>query len=93
MFLWAKSVIHYLSDKSLTPRERLSSIYDSEIVEGVDNLYGKILQLLGKTSSELRKRKIRRKFQVMVATKSTLHMSELHYLATIVPGWVISQDG
>ena len=91
MFLWARLVIHYLSDKSLTPRERHDAIYNSEILEGMDNLYNRILQLLGQ-KSEARKRKIKRIFQVMVATHMPLHISELQWITAVVPGRVTTED-
>ncbi|KAK8078858.1 hypothetical protein PG994_002665 [Apiospora phragmitis] len=91
MFLWAKLVIHYLADKSLTPRERHDAIHSAEILDGIENLYSKILQLLSQTS-EVRKRKIKRIFQVMVATQSPLHISELQRMVAVVPGRVTTED-
>lgn len=46
MFLWARLVIRYLSNVWLSPRERIDSISHDTRLDGLENVYGRILGIL-----------------------------------------------
>jgi hypothetical protein len=55
MFLWAKLLVNYLHSEALSPYERLSTISDASLLEGLDGLYHGILLML---SQRYKKEKI-----------------------------------
>lgn len=91
MLLWARLVIQYLSNRSLSPRERRDVIFDAEILDGINNLYDKILGTLG-SALGIQRSKIHRIFQVMVVAPTRLTLLELRQFIATVPGRVTRSD-
>jgi hypothetical protein len=46
MFLWARLMIGYLRSRALSPSQRLSSIYNVNLPEGLDQMYRRIFSLI-----------------------------------------------
>lgn len=54
MFLWAKLMISYLSSPALTINERLEACEDTNLPEGLDEMYEQILGLVNKSTQSSR---------------------------------------
>ncbi|KAL6900009.1 hypothetical protein GGI43DRAFT_406050 [Trichoderma evansii] len=54
MFLWAKLMISYLSSHALTINERLEALEDTNLPEGLDEMYGQIIGLVDKSNQSSR---------------------------------------
>ncbi|ORY15989.1 hypothetical protein BCR34DRAFT_144457 [Clohesyomyces aquaticus] len=87
MFLWAYLIIQYLNCRALSPKERLEAILETGVVEGLNNVYGKILQILGR--GYLREREnVRKIFGLLVVAFRPLLVTELQFAVAINPGTV-----
>lgn len=54
ILLWAKLMISYLSSHALTINERLEACEDTNLVDGLDEMYGQILGLLNNSTQSSR---------------------------------------
>lgn len=85
MFLWAKLLVNYLHLEALSPYERLSTISDASLLEGLDGLYHGILLML---SQRYKKEKIVAAdiFRWLSTSLYELNAKALHTALAITPG-------
>jgi hypothetical protein len=87
MFLWARLVVRYLSNAWLSPAERIDTIFDDPMLDGLENLYGKILAIL-EQAHPAQKEKVHRIFQAMAISRTPFTLPELRQIVAIKPGRV-----
>jgi hypothetical protein len=85
MFLWAWLMVRYLECKALSPSEREEAIFTVELVEGLENLYEKILFMLRREYRKTQE-KLGKIFSLMVASTSPLTITQLQIALAIEPG-------
>lgn len=90
MFLWARLFVNYLYSPALTPRERVSALTKPAQLEGIDNLYDRILSLLGK-NNEREKAVAGDVIRWISGTLYPLGTRSLHIALAIIPGQPTSQ--
>jgi hypothetical protein len=76
LFLWAKLMIVYLECPALSPRARLQVINECNLIEGLDQMYNRILDLISRKLGPQREAAFRT-FQWLVAANRSLHFLEL----------------
>ncbi|KAI1376305.1 hypothetical protein F4677DRAFT_419535 [Hypoxylon crocopeplum] len=91
MFLWAHLMVKYLGCQALSPRERLDAIFTTQVVEGLEGLYSRILRILNQTYSKQRAT-VHNIFKLLVATTRPLTLPELHQAVAVRPGQVTRPD-
>lgn len=77
MFLWARLTVEYLNSPALTPSERLNTIWEIQLPEGLEAMYERILSLFSrafKDEQELAKQV----FMWLSYAKEPLTASQLH---------------
>ncbi|ETS79334.1 hypothetical protein PFICI_09187 [Pestalotiopsis fici W106-1] len=91
MFLWARLVVRYLSCDWLSPTERGDAIFDDTMLDGLENLYGKILAILEK-GYPAQKKKVQRIFQVIAISRTPITLPELRYIVAVQLGRVTREE-
>jgi hypothetical protein len=81
MFLWVRLMSSYLNSSALTPAERLLTINEVELIEGLDRLYEKILKLIHQATRP-RKELARRVFLWLTFAKEPLNARQLEEAIT-----------
>lgn len=91
LFLWAKLMLIYLECPALSPRLRLQTIREHNLIEGLDEMYRRILDLI---SGKLRPQReaAYRTFQWLVAAHRPLHFRELQTALAIRIGQVTDPE-
>jgi Cdc6-like AAA superfamily ATPase len=91
LFLWAKLMMVYLECPALSPRARLQTISERNLVEGLDKMYSRILDLISK---KLRPQKevAFKTFQWLVAAHRPLHSLELQAALAVPIGRATDPD-
>ncbi|KAF2645315.1 hypothetical protein P280DRAFT_531385 [Massarina eburnea CBS 473.64] len=84
MFLWAWLFTQYLNCRALTPQDRMDAIFVSSLIEGLDDVYRKIISVLGHYRKE--KDRIQRIFEFIAVATRPLEVSELEIAVAIIPG-------
>ncbi|KAH0542496.1 hypothetical protein FGG08_003092 [Glutinoglossum americanum] len=83
MFLWATLLVEYLQSPALTIRQRQDAIENLNRLEGLDALYGAILQTLQLRFPMKARLNIRRAFQWVARACRPLHINELQTVIAI----------
>ncbi|KAF3025563.1 hypothetical protein E8E14_011236 [Neopestalotiopsis sp. 37M] len=91
MFLWARLVVRYLSNAWLSPGERADAISDDTMLDGLENLYGKIIAILerGPTTQQ---EKVHRIFQVIATSRTPFTLEELRQIVAVKVGQVTLRE-
>ena len=76
LFLWAKLMASYLKCPALSPRDRAEAIDNLNLLEGLDTMYSKILNVLRKRLLPERQTAFK-VFQWLVAVRRPLKLSEM----------------
>jgi hypothetical protein len=87
IFLWAWLMIQYLSCRVLSPKERVAAIFESIPIEGLDNMYEKILRVLDRGYAN-EKASVRRIFEFIAICFRPVLATELQVALAITPGKV-----
>ncbi|KAJ5428580.1 hypothetical protein N7445_010034 [Penicillium cf. griseofulvum] len=87
MFLWAWLMIQYLNCRALSPKERLDAVLTPSIVEGLEDVYEKILSVLDRGYRK-EKGQILKIFEILTAALRPVSVSELEFAIAITPGTV-----
>jgi hypothetical protein len=85
MFLWAYLLIEYLQCDGLSTQERLEALDGMVILEGLENIYARILEKLYRNPQKVRAN-VRRAFQWTVGALRPLTINELSIAITSIPG-------
>lgn len=85
MFLWASLLLKYLECPALSPLERYVTLQKANLLEGLSNLYNKILGTLG-NSYERQKHVAADTFKWLSFSLYSLGTEELHTALAIIPG-------
>lgn len=85
MFLWAWLMSRYLQCRALSPRERLDTIFETSIVEGLDDVYNKIIVALSRGYDQ-EKFKVQRMFELIAVAIRPFSVTELQTALAISPG-------
>jgi hypothetical protein len=85
MFLWAKLMTRYLSCPALTPLERLEAIEELNMLQGLEAIYVKILQVL-ETRYQKERALVYKILKWMVVALRPMKIGELHTALAISPG-------
>lgn len=85
MFLWARLFVNYLYCSALTPRDRFLALTKPSQLEGIENLYDRILSLLGKNNQQ-EKLIADDIIQWVSGSLYPLSISSLHVALAIIPG-------
>ena len=91
MFLWAWLMTQYLNCRALSPKERSDAIFVPSIVEGLDNVYEKILLALSRVY-QIEKDQVHKIFEILSVSIRPLHISELEFAVAVRPGEVTEQS-
>ncbi|KAF4637865.1 hypothetical protein G7Y89_g220 [Cudoniella acicularis] len=81
MFLWARLMFTYLESPALTSWERLTTISEVELIEGLDGIYERILEMIHKFP-EVQRQLARRVFLWLTYAKKRLDNTELQEALT-----------
>ena len=92
MFLWVWLMIQYLNCRALSPKERQSVIFTPSIVEGLGDLYEKILKVLDRGYRK-EKDQILKIFEILTAALRPISVSELEFAIAITPGSITEASG
>ena len=76
LFLWARLMVSYLQCPALSPRERKDAINTLNLLEGLDAMYSKIIEVISKRLQPERRTAFR-VFQWLVVTYRPLQLTEL----------------
>lgn len=85
LFLWAKLMIVYLECPALSPRARLQTINERHLIEGLDQMYTRILEFIGKKFLPQQEAAFKT-FQWLVAAHRPVHFLELQAALAIQTG-------
>lgn len=85
MFLWARLLVNYLYCSAVTPLERRYALYNPARLEGLEQLYDCILEVLGK-SSQKEQTVAGNVFQWISDSLIPLNTRAMHTALAIVPG-------
>lgn len=87
MFLWAWLMTQYLNCRALSPKERSDAIFIPSLVEGLDDVYEKILRVLS-GGYDREKEQVHKIFEILSVAIRPLHISELEASVAVSPGKV-----
>ena len=87
MFLWAWLMTQYLNCRALSPKKRVDAIFLPSIVEGLNDVYGKIIRVLDR-GYQKEKDHVRKIFEIITVAIRPFHVSELEVAVAITPGTV-----
>lgn len=85
MFLWAQVLVNYLSCTAMSPSERLSTLNNPSSLEGIDNLYDRILSLL-RSSSNIEQNVAHKIFCCLSGSLYPVSNQAMHTAIAITPG-------
>lgn len=85
IFLWARLIVNYLSCAAVTPFERMEVIEHPSDFEGLEQLYDRILEVLG-TSNEKERSVAKLIFQLISHSLVPLGVRAFHTALAITPG-------
>lgn len=91
LFLWAKLMMIYLECPALSRRARLQAINEHNLIEGLDEMYGRIIGLIRNKLKPQRGAAFKT-FQWLVAAHRPLHFSELQAALAIRLGQATDAD-
>jgi hypothetical protein len=87
MFLWAWLMTQYLNCRALSPKERSDAIFTPSLVEGLDDVYEKILRVLSR-GYDREKDQVHKIFEILSVSIRPIHISELEFSVAVTPGKV-----
>jgi hypothetical protein len=82
MFMWANLTISYLSSPALTPSDRLDTIWQIQLPEGLDAMYERILRLL-RRAHKAEKNLNRRVFMWLMYAREPLTCLQIHDILSL----------
>lgn len=91
MFLWAWLMTKYLNCRALSPKERSDAIFIPSVVEGLDDVYEKILLALSR-GYQIEKDQVHKIFEILSVSIRPLHISELEFAVAVRPGQVTEES-
>jgi hypothetical protein len=91
MFLWARLIVRFLSHDWLSPSERADAIFHDHMLDGLENLYGKIIATLERVHPA-QQEKVHRIFQVIAIRKTPFDLPELRQIVAVKLGRVTREE-
>jgi hypothetical protein len=91
MFMWAWLTIKYLSSPALTPSERIDTIWNIQLPEGLDVMYERIFRLLER-SPKPEKDLARRIFRWLIYAREIISINQLYDVSSTTAG-VLARPG
>jgi hypothetical protein len=97
MFLWARLMIQYLNSRALTAYERYEAITSTRLVDGLDDIYLRILQLIENRRNVRERNRACEIFNIVMVASRPLGINELKHMLAFCRGrkiskWDILQD-
>ncbi|KAH0559610.1 hypothetical protein GP486_003875 [Trichoglossum hirsutum] len=91
MFLWTWLMTQYLNCRALSPKERLEAIFEAADIEGLHDVYGKILRVLNQGYAKERA-SARKIFELIAIAFHPFLVTELQVAVAITPGKVTEKS-
>ena len=91
MFLWATLLMNYLRSAGLSPHERRSTLEQANLLEGLESLYGGMLNMLSRRFAN-EKRIAVDTFRWLSFSIKSLSIQALHTALAIIPGQPTAPD-
>ncbi|KAI9830344.1 MAG: hypothetical protein M1819_005725 [Sarea resinae] len=85
MFLWAKLMVQYLHSPALSPRQRLQDLENLYLLEGLDSMYDRTMQVLEARYAR-EKELVSKIFSFLAVALRPLGVSELQAALALYPG-------
>lgn len=84
MFLWAKLLIHHLRSEALMPYDRLDALNSLVYLEGLDALYGAILEKVIKSTPKAGRSNLQRLFYWLAGSLVPMRPCQLQYAINFI---------